>query len=189
MVMSIIIAIVGGIILAVSYLVFEADTIMQIIALLAGWGCLIFAGLCFIYWIFTTLKDKVGGNSSHSSSYHNSYSNRHSSSYSSSQSYNDSTSSNLKRPDESLEVNIARSIDHYLPANTPSTNIRCRIYGNTISISGCICLWHSSDLNRLSSSISNGINAALESASSQGYDIYDLNDIDTSSLEISAVND
>lgn len=61
MIMSIIIAIVGGIILAVSYLVFEADTIMQIIALLAGWGCLIFAGLCFIYWIFTTLKDKVGG--------------------------------------------------------------------------------------------------------------------------------
>ena len=34
MIMSIIIAIVGGIILAVSYLVFEADTIMQIIALL-----------------------------------------------------------------------------------------------------------------------------------------------------------
>lgn len=185
MIMSIIIAIVGGIILAFGYLVFEPDTIIQIIALLAGWRCLIFAGLCFIYWIFTTLKDNVGGNSSHSSSYHNSYSNRHSSS----QSYNDSTSSNLKRPDESLEINIARSIDHYLPANTPSTNIRCRIYGNTISISGCICLWHSSDLNRLSSSISNGINAALESASSQGYDIYDLNDIDTSSLEISAVND
>lgn len=185
MIMSIIIAIVGGIILAFGYLVFEPDTIIQIIALLAGWGCLIFAGLCFIYWIFTTLKDNVGGNSSNSSSYHNSYSNRHSSS----QSYNDSTSSNLKRPDESLEINIARSIDHYLPANTPSTNIRCRIYGNTISISGCICLWHSSDLNRLSSSISNGINAALESASSQGYDIYDLNDIDTSSLEISAVND
>lgn len=185
MIMSIIIAIVGGIILAFGYLVFEPDTIIQIIALLAGWGCLIFAGLCFIYWIFTTLKDNVGGNSSHSSSYHNSYSNRHSSS----QSYNDSTSSNLKRPDGSLEIDIARSIDHYLPANTPSTNIRCRIYGNTISISGCICLWHSSDLNRLSSSISNGINAALESASSQGYDIYDLNDIDTSSLEISAVND
>lgn len=185
MIMSIIIAIVGGIILAVGYLVFEPDTIMQIIALLAGWGCLIFAGLCFIYWIFTTLKDKVGGNSSHSSSYHNSYSNRHSSN----QSYNDSTSSNLKRPDESLEINIARSIDHYLPANTPSTNISCRIYGNTISISGCICLWHSSDLNRLSSSISSGINAALGSASSQGYDIYDLNDIDTSGLEISAVND
>lgn len=185
MIMSIIIAIVCGIILAFGYLVFEPDTIMQIIALLAGWGCLIFAGLCFIYWIFTTLKDKVGGNSSHSSSYHNSYSNRHSSS----QSYNDSTSSNLKRPDESLEINIARSIDHYLPANTPSTNIRCRIYGNTISISGCICLWHSSDLNRLSSSISSGINAALERASSQGYDIYDLNDIDTSGLEISAVND
>lgn len=185
MIMSIIIAIVGGIILAFGYLVFEPDTIIQIIALLAGWGCLIFAGLCFIYWIFTTLKDNVGGNSSHSSSYHNSYSNRHSSS----KSYNDSTSSNLKRPDESLEINIARSIDNHLPANTPSTNIRCRIYGNTISISGCICLWHSSDLNRLSSSISNGINAALESASSQGYDIYDLNDIDTSSLEISAVND
>lgn len=185
MIMSIIIAIVGGIILAFGYLVFEPDTIIQIIALLAGWGCLIFAGLCFIYWIFTTLKDNVGGNSSHSSSYHNSYSNRHSSS----QSYNDSTSSNLKRPDGSLEIDIARSIDHYLPANTPSTNIRCRIYGNTISISGCICLWHSSDLNRLSSSISNGINAALESASSQGYDIYDLNDIDTSGLEISAVND
>lgn len=185
MIMSIIIAIVGGIILAFGYLVFEPDTIIQIIALLAGWGCLIFAGLCFIYWIFTTLKDNVGGNSSHSSSYHNSYSNRHNSS----QSYNDSTSSNLKRPDESLEIDIARSIDHYLPANTPSTNIRCRIYGNTISISGCICLWHSSDLNRLSSSISNGINAALESASSQGYDIYDLNDIDTSGLEISAVND
>lgn len=185
MIMSIIIAIVGGIILAFGYLVFEPDTIIQIIALLAGWGCLIFAGLCFIYWIFTTLKDKVGGNSSHSSSYHNSYSNRHSSS----QSYNDSTSSNLKRPDESLEINIARSIDNHLPANTPSTNISCRIYGNTISISGCICLWHSSDLNRLSSSISNGINAALERASSQGYDIYDLNNIDTSSLEISAVND
>lgn len=185
MIMSIIIAIVGGIILAFGYLVCEPDTIMQIIALLAGWGCLIFAGLCFIYWIFTTLKDNVGGNSSHSSSYHNNYSNRHSSS----QSYNDSTSSNLKRPDESLEINIARSIDHYLPANTPSTNIRCRIYGNTISISGCICLWHSSDLNRLSSSISNGINAALERASSQGYDIYDLNNIDTSGLEISAVND
>lgn len=185
MIMSIIIAIVGGIILAFGYLVFEPDTIIQIIALLAGWGCLIFAGLCFIYWIFTTLKDNVGGNSSHSSSYHNSYSNRHNSS----QSYNDSTSSNLKRPDESLEINIARSIDNHLPANTPSTNIRCRIYGNTISISGCICLWHSSDLNRLSSSISNGINAALESASSQGYDIYDLNDIDTSGLEISAVND
>ncbi len=185
MIMSIIIAIVGGIILAFGYLVFEPDTIIQIIALLAGWGCLIFAGLCFIYWIFTTIKDNVGGNSSHSSSYHNSYSNRHSSS----QSYNDTTSSNLKKPDESLEINIARSIDHYLPANTPSTNIRCRIYGNTISISGCICLWHSSDLNRLSSSISNGINAALESASSQGYDIYDLNDIDTSGLEISAVND
>lgn len=185
MIMSIIIAIVGGIILAFGYLVCEPDTIMQIIALLAGWGCLIFAGLCFIYWIFTTLKDNVGGNSSHSSSYHNNYSNRHSSS----QSYNDSTSSNLKRPDESLEINIARSIDHYLPANTPSTNIRCRIYGNTISISGCICLWHSSDLNRLSSSISSGINTALESASSQGYDIYDLNDIDTSGLEISAVND
>ena len=185
MIMSIIIAIVGGIILAFGYLVFEPDTIIQIIALLAGWGFLIFAGLCFIYWIFTTLKDNVGGNSSHSSSYHNSYSNRHSSS----QSYNDSTSSNLKRPDGSLEIDIARSIDHYLPANTPSTNIRCRIYGNTISISGCICLWHSSDLNRLSSSISNGINAALESASSQGYDIYDLNDIDTSGLEISAVND
>lgn len=185
MIMSIIIAIVGGIILAFGYLVFEPDTIIQIIALLAGWGCLIFAGLCFIYWIFTTLKDNVGGNSSHSSSYHNSYSNRHSSS----QSYNDSTSSNLKRPDESLEINIARSIDNHLPANTPSTNIRCRIYGNTISISGCICLWHSSDLNRLSSSISSGINAALESASSQGYDIYDLNDIDTSGLEISAVND
>lgn len=185
MIMSIIIAIVGGIILAFGYLVFEPDTIIQIIALLAGWGCLIFAGLCFIYWIFTTLKDNVGGNSSHSSSYHNSYSNRHSSS----KSYNDSTSSNLKRPDESLEINIARSIDNHLPANTPSTNIRCRIYGNTISISGCICLWHSSDLNRLSSSISNGINAALESASSQGYDIYDLNDIDTSGLEISAVND
>lgn len=185
MIMSIIIAIVGGIILAFGYLVFEPDTIIQIIALLAGWGCLIFAGLCFIYWIFTTIKDNVGGNSSHSSSYHNSYSNRHSSS----QSYNDSTSSNLKRPDESLEINIARSIDNHLPANTPSTNIRCRIYGNTISISGCICLWHSSDLNRLSSSISNGINAALERASSQGYDIYDLNDIDTSSLEISAVND
>lgn len=187
MIMSIIIAIVGGIILAFSYFVCEPDTIMQIITLLAGWGCLIFAGLCFIYWIFTTLKDKVGGNSSHSSSYHNSYSNRHSSSYSSS--YNDSTSSNLKRPDESLEINIARSIDHYLPANTPSTNISCRIYGNTISISGCICLWHSSDLNRLSSSISSGINAALERASSQGYDIYDLNNIDTSGLEISAVND
>lgn len=185
MIMSIIIAIVGGIILAFGYLVFEPDTIIQIIVLLAGWGCLIFAGLCFIYWIFTTLKDNVGGNSSHSSSYHNSYSNRHSSS----QSYNDSTSSNLKRPDESLEINIARSIDNHLPANTPSTNIRCRIYGNTISISGCICLWHSSDLNRLSSSISNGINAALERASSQGYDIYDLNDIDTSGLEISAVND
>lgn len=46
MIISIIIAIVGGIILAVSYLVFEADTIMQIITLLAGWGCLIFAGLC-----------------------------------------------------------------------------------------------------------------------------------------------
>lgn len=184
MIMSIIIAIVGGIILAFSYLVFEADTIMQIIALLAGWGCLIFAGLCFIYWIFTTLKDNVGGNSSHSSSYHNSYSNRHSSS----QSYNDSTSSNLKRPDGSLEIDIARSIDNHLPANTPSTNISCRIYGNTISISGCICLWHSSDLNRLSSSISSGINAALERASSQGYDIYDLNDIDTSGLEISAVN-
>lgn len=184
MIMSIIIAIVCGIILAFGYLVFEPDTIMQIIALLAGWGCLIFAGLCFIYWIFTTLKDKVGGNSSHSSSYHNSYSNRHNSS----QSYNDSTSSNLKRPDESLEINIARSIDNHLPANTPSTNIRCRIYGNTISISGCICLWHSSDLNRLSSSISSGINAALERASSQGYDIYDLNDIDTSGLEISAVN-
>lgn len=185
MIMSIIIAIVGGIILAFGYLVFEPDTIIQIIALLAGWGCLIFAGLCFIYWIFTTIKDNVGGNSSHSSSYHNSYSNRHSSS----QSYNDSTSRNLKRPDGSLEIDIARSIDHYLPAKTPSTNIRCRIYGNTISISGCICLWHSSDLNRLSSSISNGINAALESASSQGYDIYDLNDIDTSGLEISAVND
>ena len=185
MIMSIIIAIVGGIILAFGYLVFEPDTIIQIIALLAGWGCLIFAGLCFIYWIFTTLKDNVGGNSSHSSSYHNNYSNRHSSSYSSSQSYNDSTSSNLKRPDESLEINIARSIDNHLP----STNISCRIYGNTISISGCICLWHSSDLNRLSSSISNGINAALERASSQGYDIYDLNNIDTSSLEISAVND
>lgn len=185
MIMSIIIAIVGGIILAFGYLVFEPDTIIQIITLLAGWGCLIFAGLCFIYWIFTTIKDNVGGNSSHSSSYHNSYSNRHSSS----QSYNDSTSSNLKRPDESLEINIARSIDNHLPANTPSTNISCRIYGNTISISGCICLWHSSDLNRLSSSISNGINAALESASSQGYDIYDLNDIDTSGLEISAVND
>lgn len=185
MIMSIIIAIVGGIILAFGYLVFEPDTIIQIITLLAGWGCLIFAGLCFIYWIFTTIKDNIGGNSSHSSSYHNSYSNRHSSS----KSYNDSTSSNLKRPDESLEINIARSIDNHLPANTPSTNIRCRIYGNTISISGCICLWHSSDLNRLSSSISNGINAALESASSQGYDIYDLNDIDTSGLEISAVND
>lgn len=185
MIMSIIIAIVGGIILAFGYLVFEPDTIIQIIALLAGWGCLIFAGLCFIYWIFTTLKDKVGGNSSHSSSYHSSYSNR----YSSSQNYNDSTSSNLKRPDESLEINIARSIDNHLPANTPSTNISCRIYGNTISISGCICLWHSSDLNRLSSSISSGINAALERASSQGYDIYDLNDIDTSGLEISAVND
>lgn len=185
MIMSIIIAIVGGIILAFGYLVFEPDTIIQIIALLAGWGCLIFAGLCFIYCIFTTLKDNVGGNSSHSSSYHSSYSNRHSSS----QSYNDSTSSNLKRPDESLEINIARSIDNHLPANTPSTNISCRIYGNTISISGCICLWHSSDLNRLSSSISNGINAALERASSQGYDIYDLNDIDTSGLEISAVND
>lgn len=185
MIMSIIIAIVGGIILAFSYLVFEPDTIIQIIALLAGWGCLIFAGLCFIYWIFTTIKDNVGGNSSHSSSYHNSYSNRHSSS----QSYNDSTSSNLKRPDGSLEIDIARSIDHYLPAKTPSTNISCRIYGNTISISGCICLWHSSDLNRLSSSISSGINAALERASSQGYDIYDLNNIDTSSLEISAVND
>lgn len=185
MIMSIIIAIVGGIILAFGYLVFEPDTIIQIITLLAGWGCLIFAGLCFIYWIFTTLKDNVGGNSSHSSSYHNSYSNRHSSS----QSYNDSTSSNLKRPDESLEINIARSIDNHLPANTPSTNISCRIYGNTISISGCICLWHSSDLNRLSSSISNGINAALERASSQGYDIYDLNNIDTSGLEISAVND
>lgn len=185
MIMSIIIAIVGGIILAFGYLVFEPDTIIQIIALLAGWGCLIFAGLCFIYWIFTTLKDNVGGNSSHSSSYHNSYSNRHSSS----QSYNDSTSSNLKRPDESLEINIARSIDNHLPANTPSTNIRCRIYGNTISISGCICLWHSSDLNRLSSSISSGINAALERASSQGYNIYDLNNIDTSGLEISAVND
>ena len=102
MIMSIIIAIVGGIILAFGYLVFEPDTIIQIIALLAGWGCLIFAGLCFIYWIFTTIKDNVGGNSSHSSSYHNSYSNRHSSS----QSYNDSTSSNLKRPDESLEINI-----------------------------------------------------------------------------------
>lgn len=185
MIMSIIIAIVGGIILAFGYLVFEPDTIIQIIALLAGWGCLIFAGLCFIYWIFTTLKDNVGGNSSHSSSYHNSYSNRHSSS----QSYNDSTSSNLKRPDESLEINIARSIDNHLPANTPSTNISCRIYGNTISISGCICLWHSSDLNRLSSSISSGINAALERASSQGYDIFDLNNIDTSGLEISAVND
>lgn len=49
MIMSIIIAIVGGIILAFSYLVFEPDTIIQIIALLAGWGCLIFAGLCFIY--------------------------------------------------------------------------------------------------------------------------------------------
>lgn len=185
MIMSIIIAIVGGIILAFGYLVFEPDTIIQIIALLAGWGCLIFAGLCFIYWIFTTLKDNVGGNSSHSSSYHSSYSNRHSSS----QSYNDSTSSNLKRPDGSLEIDIARSIDNHLPANTPSTNISCRIYGNTISISGCICLWHSSDLNRLSSSISSGINAALERASSQGYDIYDLNDIDTSGLEISAVND
>lgn len=177
MIMSIIIAIVGGIILAFGYLVFEPDTIIQIIALLAGWGCLIFAGLCFIYWIFTTLKDNVGGNSSHSSS------------YSSSQSYNDSTSSNLKRPDGSLEIDIARSIDNHLPANTPSTNISCRIYGNTISISGCICLWHSSDLNRLSSSISNGINAALERASSQGYDIYELNNIDTSGLEISAVND
>ena len=185
MIMSIIIAIVGGIILAFGYLVFEPDTIIQIIALLAGWGCLIFAGLCFIYWIFTTLKDNDGGNSSHSSSYHNSYSNRHSSS----QSYNDSTSSNLKRPDGSLEIDIARSIDNHLPANTPSTNISCRIYGNTISISGCICLWHSSDLNRLSSSISSGINAALERASSQGYDIYDLNNIDTSGLEISAVND
>ena len=185
MIMSIIIAIVGGIILAFGYLVFEPDTIIQIIALLAGWGCLIFAGLCFIYWIFTTIKDNVGGNSSHSSSYHNSYSNRHSSS----QSYNASTSSNLKRPDESLEINIARSIDNHLPANTPSTNISCRIYGNTISISGCICLWHSSDLNRLSSSISSGINAALERASSQGYDIFDLNNIDTSGLEISAVND
>ena len=173
MIMSIIIAIVGGIILAFGYLVFEPDTIIQIIALLAGWGCLIFAGLCFIYWIFTTIKDNVGGNSSHSSSYHNSYSNRHSSS----QSYNDSTSSNLKRPDESLEINIARSIDNHLPANTPSTNISCRIYGNTISISGCICLWHSSDLNRLSSSISSGINAALERASSQGYDIFDLNSL------------
>ena len=129
MIMSIIIAIISGIILAFGYLVFEPDTIIQIITLLAGWGCLIFAGLCFIYWIFTTLKDNVGGNSSHSSSYHNSYSNRHSSSYSSSQSYNDSTSSNLKRPDESLEINIARSIDNHLPANTPSTNIRCRIYG------------------------------------------------------------
>ena len=63
MIMSIIIAIVGGIILAFGYLVFEPDTIIQIIALLAGWGCLIFAGLCFIYWIFTTLKDNVGGNS------------------------------------------------------------------------------------------------------------------------------
>lgn len=185
MIMSIIIAIVCGIILAFGYLVFEPDTIIQIIALLADWGCLIFAGLCFIYWIFTTLKDNVGGNSSHSSSYHNSYSNRHSSS----QSYNDSTSSNLKRPDGSLEIDIARSIDNHLPANTPSTNISCRIYGNTISISGCIYLWHSSDLNRLSNSISNGINAALESASSQGYDIYDLNDIDTSGLEISAAND
>lgn len=59
MIMSIIIAIVGGIILAFGYLVFEPDTIIQIIALLAGWGCLIFAGLCFIYWIFTTLKDNV----------------------------------------------------------------------------------------------------------------------------------
>ena len=48
MIMSIIIAIVGGIILAFSYLVFEPDTIIQIIALLAGWGCLIFAGLCII---------------------------------------------------------------------------------------------------------------------------------------------
>ena len=189
MIMSIIIAIVGGIILLFCYFVCEADSIMQIIAWLAGWGCLIFAGLGFIYSIFATLKDKVGENSKHSSSYHNSHSNRHSSSYSSSQSYNDSTSSNLKRPDESLEIDIARSIDHYLPAKTPSTNISCRIYGNTISISGCICLWHSSDLNRLSSSISSGINAALERASSQGYDIYDLNNIDTSSLEISAVND
>lgn len=44
MIMSIIIAIVGGIILAFGYLVFEPDTIIQIIALLAGWGCLIFAG-------------------------------------------------------------------------------------------------------------------------------------------------
>lgn len=185
MIMSIIIAIVGGILLAISYLVCEPYDIMQIITMLGGWGLLIFAGICLLYWIFTSAKDKIEEN--HSSSSHRRNSTRYNTS-SKNYSYENPSSNNLKPPDESLEVSISMSIENHLPNVTPSTHISCRIYGNTISIRGQITLWNSYDSRKLSDSISNGINSALETASSQGYDVYNLCEIDTSGLEISAVD-